>query len=109
MVNILNRLPSDSGESMYHILNIEVTEMQLLKKRGIFDSQRIAFIPVDDIRPNPMQPRRVFDHDSLKELAESITQYGVIQPLNVRRKGKIYELVAGERRLRAARMAGLST
>lgn len=83
--------------------------MQLLKKRGIFDSQRIAFIPVNDIKPNPMQPRRVFDHDSLRELAESITQYGVIQPLTVRRKGKSYELVAGERRLRAARLAGLST
>jgi ParB family chromosome partitioning protein len=81
--------------------------VQLLKKRGLYESQKILYIPVDDIKPNPMQPRRYFEAESLRELAESITQYGIIQPLNVRRKGKVYELVSGERRLRAAKLAGL--
>lgn len=81
--------------------------MQLLKKRGLYESQKIVFIPVDEIKPNPMQPRRYFDQESMRELADSISQFGIIQPLNVRRKGKTYELVAGERRLRAARLAGL--
>ncbi len=83
--------------------------MQLLKRRGLYESQKILYIPVDEIKPNPMQPRRYFETDSLRELAESIAQYGVIQPLNVRRKGKVFELVAGERRLRAAKLAGLSS
>lgn len=83
--------------------------MQLLKKRGLFESQKIIFVPVDDIKPNPMQPRRFFDQNALKELAESITQYGILQPLNIRKTGKTYELVAGERRLRAAKLAGLAT
>ncbi|NLL38655.1 MAG: ParB/RepB/Spo0J family partition protein [Clostridiales bacterium] len=83
--------------------------MPRLKKRGLFESQRIIFVPVDDIKPNPMQPRRFFDQDSLKELADSISQYGILQPLNIRKTGKTYELVAGERRLRAAKLAGLTT
>jgi ParB family chromosome partitioning protein len=54
-----------------------------------------------------MQPRRYFDPDTLAELADSIRQYGILQPISVRKKGREYELIAGERRLRAARMAGL--
>lgn len=79
----------------------------LMKKRGIFESQKVVSIPVDDISPNPAQPRKLFDSDALCELADSIAQYGVIQPLSVRRMGRQYELVAGERRLRAAKIAGL--
>jgi ParB family chromosome partitioning protein len=82
--------------------------MQRGKTKTCLESGRVAFVPVDRIRPNPAQPRRVFDHQGLEELAASIAQYGVIQPLSVRRRDDGYELVAGERRLRAARMAGLS-
>lgn len=64
-------------------------------------------IRVEQIDPNPLQPRTVFDPTRLQELADSIVANGVIQPLIVRRKGERYELVAGERRLRAARLAGL--
>ncbi len=60
-----------------------------------------------DIMPNPFQPRKVFQHDSLQELAASIQEYGVIQPLIVRKLASGYELVAGERRLRASKLAGL--
>ena len=63
---------------------------------------------IDLIDPNPMQPRRVFQADALRELADSIRQHGIIQPLVVRRSGTRFQLVAGERRWRAARIAGMS-
>lgn len=64
-------------------------------------------IAVKDIAANPYQPRQVFDEEKLQELAESIKEHGVVQPLVVRKKGKKYELVAGERRLRASKLAGV--
>ncbi|MBZ5591232.1 MAG: ParB/RepB/Spo0J family partition protein [Acidobacteriia bacterium] len=64
-------------------------------------------IDVDLIDPNPMQPRRVFQPDTLRQLADSIQQHGIIQPLVVRSSGSRYQLVAGERRWRAAKIAGL--
>ena len=72
------------------------------------DAFRVAAIPISQIEPNPLQPRTVFDASRLQELANSIQANGIIQPLLVRRKGVRYELVAGERRLRAARIAGLA-
>jgi ParB family transcriptional regulator, chromosome partitioning protein len=62
---------------------------------------------IDAIEPNPLQPRRVFQSDRLQELAESIRASGIIQPLVVRRHGERYQLVAGERRWRAAKIAGI--
>src|SRR5260370_25557826 len=63
---------------------------------------------IDIIDPNPLQPRHIFQPERLRELAQSIEPNGIIQPLIVRRKGQRYELVAGERRWRAARLAGLT-
>ncbi|GHV32501.1 nucleoid occlusion protein [Clostridia bacterium] len=71
------------------------------------DKNRVLRLNVNEIVPNPGQPRLHFEAEALKELAESIKQLGIVQPLTVRRIVKGYELVAGERRLRAARMAGL--
>lgn len=68
-----------------------------------------AEIAVDRITANPRQPRQVFDEDDLHELVESIREVGLLQPVVVRRVGNDYELVMGERRLRATRKAGLST
>lgn len=65
-------------------------------------------IPIDLIEPSPLQPRSVFDQSKLEDLARSIGANGVVQPLLVRRRGEKYELIAGERRWRAAQLAGLS-
>lgn len=64
-------------------------------------------IPIGDISPNPQQPRKTFNIESLRELAASMRQSGVLQPIVVRRAGNGYELIVGERRLRAAQMAGM--
>ncbi|HLK18623.1 MAG TPA: ParB/RepB/Spo0J family partition protein [Bryobacteraceae bacterium] len=69
---------------------------------------RIAFLPILQIEPNPLQPRVTFDPGRLQELANSIQTNGIIQPLIVRRKDSHFELIAGERRLRAAKLAGLT-
>lgn len=76
-------------------------------QKGEFLSSRVRYIPINAVRPNPQQPRRSFDETALRELADSISAYGILQPLTVRDRGGVYELVAGERRLRAARIAGL--
>ena len=80
--------------------------MPLLHKKDA-RSNRVLSLPLDAIRPNPDQPRRFFDPDGLEELADSIRALGILQPLTVRRTPEGWELVAGERRLRAAALAGL--
>ena len=82
--------------------------MQCTKLRTYMETGRVVFLPARAIRPNPEQPRRVFEESSLSELAESIRCHGILQPLSVRRVGTGYELIAGERRLRAAQMADLT-
>ena len=81
--------------------------MGLLRKKGLFDSGKVMFLPVEAIAPNPEQPRRHFEPEKLEELATSIREMGLLQPLTVRRKEGCWELVAGERRLRACKLAGL--
>ena len=76
----------------------------LMKKRLM---KSVAYIPIEDIVPGAMQPRQNFPKEGLEELRDSIAEHGVLQPLTVRAKGEYFELIAGERRLRAAKMAGL--
>ena len=83
--------------------------MGLLRKKGLFDGGRVLFLPVEVITPNPEQPRRRFEPAELEELAASIRELGILQPLSVRRQEGKWELIAGERRLRAAKLAGLET
>ena len=71
------------------------------------DAPALRDIPLQSIRPNPHQPRRLFDQDGLQELADSIAQIGVLQPILVRPVDSGYELIAGERRWRAAGIAAL--
>ena len=82
--------------------------MQCSKLKTYMETGRVVFLPIGSIRPNPSQPRKVFDEGGLQELAASILQHGILQPLSVRRVGAVYELIAGERRLRGAKLAGLS-
>lgn len=70
---------------------------------------KLVHIPCEKIVPNPSQPRKTFDRNELSELSESIKSFGVIQPLTVRRAGGLYELISGERRLRASKQAGLQS
>lgn len=81
--------------------------MAFLRKKGIFESSRVLSVPVSSIVPNPNQPRKTFEEDGLQELADSIRENGILQPLSVRRRDGQYELVSGERRLRAAKLCGL--
>ncbi|MBG9984236.1 ParB/RepB/Spo0J family partition protein [Aerococcaceae bacterium DSM 111022] len=74
------------------------------------ENEVVEEIALDEIRPNPYQPRKIFDEDALKELSESIKQSGVFQPVILRQSTiKGYELIAGERRVRASRLAGKTT
>ena len=82
--------------------------MVLQRRKGLFESTRVLFLPITSITPNPNQPRHTFCPDGLEELAASIRLYGILQPLSVRRCAGGYELISGERRLRAAKMADLS-
>ncbi len=80
--------------------------------RGIIEKEgkkSVVDLPVDEISVNPYQPRRTFDPDKLDELAKSIREQGVLQPVIARKFGGGYELVAGERRLRACKLIGLKT
>lgn len=69
----------------------------------------IVMVNLSDLRSNPYQPRRVFDEDKLRELAESIKEFGVLEPIIITKSIKGYEIVAGERRVKASRYAGLET
>ena len=82
--------------------------MQCQKLKTYMETGRVVFLPARSIRPNPAQPRKVFRPEALDELSDSIRQHGILQPLSVRRSGNGYELIAGERRLRAAELAGIT-
>lgn len=89
------------------VINFDKFEQDIVKEEK--DKGGITEISLDEIRSNPYQPRVNFDSELLRELAESIEEYGVIQPIIVKKSIKGYELVAGERRTRAAKLAGLKT
>lgn len=90
--------------ALFEDVNIDSTEIE----RSEANKEDINFIEIDEIAPNESQPRKTFNKEKLEELARSIKTHGVIQPIVVRKQGSHYEVVAGERRWRAARIAGLS-
>ncbi|MDF2885216.1 MAG: spo0J [Clostridiaceae bacterium] len=77
------------------------------KSKTTDNVSRETLVHINEIEPNKGQPRKYFDEDALQELADSIKQYGIIQPLILQKKDKYYEIIAGERRWRAALLAGL--
>ena len=88
------------------ILDFDSFESNIMENATESD---IKELPISEIRPNPYQPRKTFNQEALDELAESIKNYGVFQPIIVKKSIKGYDLVAGERRLRASKLAGLTT
>ena len=99
------------GKGLEQLFSNERIDFNNLEENIIKEatSKDIVDINLDDIRSNPYQPRKVFDNETLNDLAESIKEHGVVQPIIVKKSIKGYELVAGERRTKAARIAGLST
>ena len=90
--------------ALFEDVNIDSTEIEGSEA----NKEDINFIEIDEIASNESQPRKTFNKEKLEELARSIKTHGVIQPIVVRKQGSHYEVVAGERRWRAARIAGLS-
>ncbi len=86
------------------VLDFDTFESNIMENTS---SDEVMEIPVNEVRPNPYQPRKTFNEDALNELAESIKNYGVFQPIIVKKGIKGYDLIAGERRLRASRIAGM--
>ncbi len=86
-----------------NVIDFENFEKEIVKE----NKNDVTMLNLDEIRSNPYQPRKTFSDESLKELAASIKEYGVVQPVIVKKSIKGYELIAGERRCRASRLAGL--
>ena len=89
--------------------NSQSSENNAANSQSVDNSEKIVEINVELIDPNPFQPRKVFSDDELVELAESIEQHGLIQAIVVRKVGNRYQLISGERRTRATKLAGLPT
>lgn len=97
------------GRGLEQLFNNENLDVDAIE-RTIYETatnEEIVEINIEDLRSNPYQPRKVFDEDALNELAASIKEYGVFQPIIVKKSIKGYEIIAGERRARASKLAGL--
>ena len=99
------------GRGLEELFNIEDMNYEKLEEKIMetANEDEVKEISLTELRVNPYQPRKTFDQDSLEELATSIKEYGVIQPIIVKKSIKDYEIVAGERRYRASKLAGLTT
>lgn len=98
------------GKGLEQLFSDTVIDFDNFEKNIVDENAKnVTEINIDDIRSNPYQPRKTFDIESLNELAKSIKEYGVVQPVIVKKSIKGYELIAGERRTKAAKIAGLKT
>ena len=98
------------GRGLEELFNIENINVDTFEKK-IYESasnDEIIEVDLNELRPNPYQPRVVFDDEKLTELADSIKEHGVFQPIIIKKSIKGYEIIAGERRVRASKLAGLS-
>ena len=99
------------GRGLEQLFNNENLDVETIE-RQIYEStsnEEIFEVNLDELRPNPYQPRKIFKEEALEELASSIKAQGVFQPIIIKKSIKGYEIIAGERRVRASRMAGLKT
>lgn len=95
------------GKGLDSMIPEKISATKPAVKNDSSDVSRETLIDMNKIEPNRAQPRKHFDEDSLQELADSIKQYGVIQPLVLQKQGELYQIIAGERRWRASKLAGL--
>ena len=97
------------GKGLEELFNSEVLDYSSVEERIVNETpkEEIVNVKLKDLRPNPYQPRKVFDEDALKELSDSIKEHGVFQPIIVKKSIKGYEIIAGERRVKASELAGL--
>ncbi|MCF0115936.1 MAG: ParB/RepB/Spo0J family partition protein, partial [Erysipelotrichaceae bacterium] len=104
--------PSALGKGLSSIFGAEVEDVEAfigsIENGSVDAGQKQVEIELTKIRPNPYQPRKTFDEKALKELAESIKEHGIFTPILVRKSVQGYEIIAGERRHRAAKLAGLT-
>ena len=98
------------GRGLEELFNNEVLDYSAVEKKIVQETpkEEIVNINLDELRSNPYQPRKVFDEEALQELASSIKEHGVFQPIIFKKSIKGYEIIAGERRVKASRMAGLT-
>ena len=99
------------GKGLEELFSTEVLDFDSLEEKILTETpkEEIVEIPLEELRSNPYQPRVVFDEDALNELAAPIKEHGVFQPIIVKKSIKGYEIIAGERRVKACRMLGLKT
>ena len=99
------------GRGLEQLFNTENLVIDNFEQKIYEDVRNEAIVDIDieELRPNPYQPRRVFDEQALNELADSIKEHGVFQPIIVKKSIKGYEIIAGERRFRASKLAGKKT
>lgn len=98
------------GRGLEQLFNGENLDLEQIEKTIYEEStnEEIIEIDIDELRPNPYQPRKIFDDLALEELASSIKEHGVFQPIIIKKSIKGYEIIAGERRVRASKLAGLN-
>ena len=96
------------GLGLNALINTEMEEIKASKKETKKAEEAVLELELDMIEPNRKQPRKYFDETALEELAASLKAYGMIQPIVVKKNGEYYEIIAGERRWRAAKIAGLT-
>ncbi len=99
------------GMGLEQLFSTEVLDFDQVEKTIVNETPKdeVVMLEIKDLMSNPYQPRKVFDDDALKELSESIKEHGVFQPIIVRKSVKGYNIIAGERRVRASGLAGLTT
>jgi len=99
------------GKGLEELFNNEQLDLNSFEKQIVESTpkEEIVEVNLDELRPNPYQPRKVFDESKLEELANSIREHGVFQPIIVKKSIKGYEIIAGERRVKASKIAGLTT
>ena len=97
------------GRGLEELFNSEVLDYNTVEDKIVNNSSKdeITMVKIKDLRSNPYQPRKIFDQQALEELANSIKEHGVFQPIIVKKSIKGYEIIAGERRVKASELAGL--